>query len=93
MKTAPKTQLQVRIDARTKKDAKQVLHNIGMDASTAVNILFTQIVRTNAFPIDLRDVNGFRPKKARELREAIYDASRSETSFKDAGSLLKDLRS
>ena len=93
MKTAPKTQLQVRIDARTKKDAKQVLHNIGMDASTAVNILFTQIVRTNAFPIDLRDANGFKPKKARELRGAINEASQATVSFEDAKSLLKDLHS
>ena len=36
-------QIQVRIDAKTKREAKMVLEEIGMDISTAVNILFKQI--------------------------------------------------
>ena len=34
-----------------------------MDASTAVNILFKQIVRSGTLPIDIRDVNGFTLQK------------------------------
>jgi len=46
MKTKEKTQIQVRIDAQTKKEAKKILEEIGMDISTAVNILFKHIVRS-----------------------------------------------
>lgn len=93
MKTKEKTQIQVRIDIQTKKEAKRILENIGMDASTAVNILFKHIVRSGTFPIDLRDINGFRPHKARELREAIQDVSKSTVEFKNAKTLVDELYS
>lgn len=91
MKTSTKTQIQVRIDADTKKRAKKILENIGMDASTAVNILFKQVVHLGTFPIDIRDINGFSPQKSKELRESIYDAEKSKKSFKNTGALMKDL--
>ena len=93
MKTKEKTQIQVRIDTQTKKEAKRILENIGMDTSTAVNILFKHIVRSGTFPIDLRDVNGFRPHKAQALRESIRDASQSSVSFKTAKTFMNDLHS
>ncbi len=92
MKTKAKTQIQVRIDAKTKKDAKRVLEDIGMDASTAVNILFRYIARSGTFPIDLRDMNGLRSHKAQELREAMVDSKQSRKSFKDVKGLMADLR-
>ena len=89
--TKEKTQIQVRIDSKTKKDAKKILDGIGMDVSTAVNILFKQIVRTGTLPIDLRDVNGFSPTKAKELEESIKSAKASKKTFKSAKSLLDDI--
>lgn len=93
MNTKEKTQIQVRIDSKTKRDAKKILDELGMDASTAVNILFKQIVRTGALPIDLRDINGFRPAKATELRESIQKARTSKKTFKSSKALVKDLLS
>ncbi len=91
MSTKEKTQIQVRIDLKTKLDAKKILDEIGMDASTAVNILFKQIVRTGTLPIDLRDINGFRLAKTRELRESIQDARENKKTFKNSKVLIKDL--
>lgn len=91
MKAKEKTQIQVRIDLKTKRDAKKILDEIGMDASTAVNILFKQIVRTGTLPIDLRDVNGFSPAKAKELEESIKSAEASKKTFKNAKSLMDDI--
>jgi addiction module RelB/DinJ family antitoxin len=91
MKTSEKTQIQVRIDVDTKNKAKKILENIGMDASTAVNILFKQIVRSGTLPIDLRDINGFAPQKASELKESIKDAEQSKKSFKNTKMLMNDL--
>ena len=93
MKTKEKTQIQIRIDSKTKSEAKKVLEEIGMDVSTAINILFKYIAKSGAFPIDLRDVNGFRAHKARELSKAIVDVSQSGVSFKNTKELLADLRS
>ncbi|VAW11709.1 hypothetical protein MNBD_BACTEROID05-1011 [hydrothermal vent metagenome] len=91
MKAKEKTQIQVRIDLKTKRDAKKILDEIGMDASTAVNILFKQIVRTGTLPIDLRDVNGFSPAKAKELEESIKSAEASKKTLKNAKSLMDDI--
>lgn len=93
MKTSLKTQIQVRIDSDTKNKAKKILSEIGMDASTAVNILFKQIIRSGTFPIDLRDINGFTPQKAKELRESIIESEESEKTFKNTKTLMKNLLS
>lgn len=91
MKTIEKTQIQVRMDIDTKNKAKKILENIGMDASTAVNILFKQIVRSGTLPIDLRDINGFSPQKANELRDSIKDAKQSKKTFRRMKMLMNDL--
>jgi DNA-damage-inducible protein J len=83
-------QLQVRMDAKTKKDAQEVLANLGLDASTAVKVLFKQIARTKSFPIDLRDPNGYTPKKAHEMRNAVAGAKKSKQAFASAKDVLLD---
>ncbi|MFH1326488.1 MAG: type II toxin-antitoxin system RelB/DinJ family antitoxin [Candidatus Falkowbacteria bacterium] len=87
------TQLQVRIDKKTKDKAKIILEDLGMDLSTAVKILFKQIVRAGAMPVELRDVNGFRPHKARELKEAIKDAENSKKTYTSVDELMAELES
>lgn len=81
------SQIQVRIDAETKKEAKKVLEEIGLDASSAVKILFKQIVLTQSFPIALRTGNGFTFEQERtmtqETKEAIKRGKRY-SSIKDA---------
>lgn len=91
MATQRTTQLQVRIDTQTKQAAKEILAEIGMDTSTAVNILFRQIARTGSFPIDLRDVNGFSQVRAKELRSAVKEARESSTVYTTSKALLHDL--
>ncbi len=86
------TQVQVRIDKKTKNEAKKVLEDIGLDISSAVKILFKQIVRTGSLPIEIRDVNGFRPHKAVELREAIAEAKKGK-EYTSVDELMKELNS
>lgn len=83
-------QLQIRIDAKTKNEAKKVLEGLGMDMSTAVKIFFRQVINAKNFPCELRDENGFTLRKAEILRESIADAKRSHKTFKKGQSLIKD---
>jgi len=83
-------QLQVRMDAKTKKEAQKVLSELGLDASTAIKVLFKQIARTKSFPIDLRDANGFTPQKASEMRQAAASAKNSKQIFNSAKDVLAD---
>jgi DNA-damage-inducible protein J len=83
-------QIQIRIDAKTKQEAKKVLDSLGMDMSSAVKIFFRQIINTKNFPCELRDVNGFTLRNAEILRKSIVSAKGQKKTFKDGSSLVKD---
>ena len=46
----PSTHIHVRIDVETKKQAQQILNDMGLDLSTAVNIFIKQVVCNRSFP-------------------------------------------
>ncbi|MCK4554142.1 type II toxin-antitoxin system RelB/DinJ family antitoxin [Candidatus Parcubacteria bacterium] len=83
-------QIQVRIDPKTKKQAKKILEGLGLDISTAVKMLFKQIINSGTLPYEIRDANGFTFKKARELRETIIEAKTNPKTFKSSRELIKD---
>lgn len=85
------TQLQIRIDAKTKKEAKKVLETYGLDISTAVKMMLKQAIFTKRIPFPLRDENGFSGKFRDELDEAIKDAKKSKKSFNSIDALVNDL--
>jgi DNA-damage-inducible protein J len=83
-------QIQIRIDAKTKNEAKKILEGLGMDMSSAVKIFFRQVINTKSFPCELRDENGFSSANAEILRASIIDAKNSNKSFKTGKALIKD---
>jgi len=83
-------QIQIRIDAKTKNEAKKVLADLGMDMSSAVKIFFRQVINAKNFPCELRDVNGFTLRNAEILRESIRGAKNTSKSFKNGSALIKD---
>ena len=86
------TQLQVRMDLKTKRDAQKVLASLGMDASTAVKVLFKQIAITKSFPLDIRDENGFTTQKAAELQEAIDELEKGGGKvYKNSREMMDDI--
>ena len=89
--TKNNAQIQVRIDAKTKREAKMVLEEIGMDTSTAVNILFKQIAKTGHFPIELRTINGFTLKQEREMIKETKEAIKHGKSYATIEEAHKDI--
>ena len=45
--------INIRIDDSLKKEAEAIFANIGMTASTAINLFYKQVVRTHSVPFDL----------------------------------------
>jgi DNA-damage-inducible protein J len=90
MKTKNSEQLQIRIDQKTKREAKAILDQLGLDMSTAVKMFFKQIINTKNIPFELRDENGLTFKKAEALRESIVDTKNSSKSLKSGSALIKD---
>ena len=90
MITKNNEQIQIRIDAKTKNEAKKILESLGLDMSSAVKIFFRQIINAKNLPCELRDKNGFTLRKAEILRESIADAKKTTKSFKQGLELIKD---
>ncbi len=85
------TQIQVRIDTITKNEARNVLEKLGLDLSTAIKMFCRQIQITGTLPLTIRDVNGFTPKKTKELREAIAQSHRSTKVYHSGRELIRDI--
>ena len=90
MSTITADQIQIRIDAKTKNEAKKVLENIGLDLSSAIRLFFRQLIIARNLPYEIRDENGFSLKKAQELRESVAQAKNGAKKFSSAKSLIKD---
>lgn len=86
------TQLQIRIDSKTKNEAKKVFENFGLDLSTAVKMMFKQAIFTKRIPFEIRDENGFTAKFRDELDKAIKDAESSSESYQSTEELFKALK-
>ncbi len=83
-------QLQIRIDSKMKKEAKQILAGLGMDMSSAIKLFLKQVINTKNFPCEIRDANGLTLRSAEVLRESIVDVENSTKSFKNGKDLIKD---
>jgi DNA-damage-inducible protein J len=85
------TTIQVRIDAKTKRESKRILDLIGLDMSSAVKILLRNIVVTKSFPIELRTVNGFTLEEERLMLADAEDARKNGKRYTDLDELFRDL--
>lgn len=90
MSTKNNEQIQIRIDAKTKNEAKKVFDSLGLDISSAVKLFFRQVINAKNFPCELRDENGFTLKNAEVLRIAVLDAKNSSKKFNKGSALIQD---
>lgn len=77
--------LQVRIDEKTKRDAKRVLDTLGMDLSVAVKVYLRQISRIGGIPFPLVTENGFTPAEERQIVEESNDTLKKYRAGKIKG--------
>lgn len=95
MKEAP-AKLQVRMDRKLKEDAEEVFAEIGLDATTAVRMFYSRVVRTQSIPFPLRVEPEFTPEQEEEILIATkesYDPENLIGPFSNAAELIASLRS
>lgn len=68
------SQIQIRIDEKTKKEAQSVLENIGLDLSSAIKIYLKQIILFKAIPLKLVSKNGLTIEQEKEILKASREA-------------------
>ncbi len=83
--------IQIRVDAKTKKAAKKLFAEMGMDLSTGIKLYLAQALQEKGLPFQPRTVNGFTlAKEARMIRETEW-AEKYGKRYNSAKELLDDV--
>lgn len=67
----------VRIDADLKENAEDILHRLGISPSSAIQMLYSQIVLTRSFPLNLSLTNQ-KPTSIGSMTRSQLDAELSK---------------
>ncbi len=91
------TTIQVRIDEKTKKSAKKVLDNLGVDMSSAIKVYFKQIVIHQGIPFRFVTKNGLTPQEEEKILKASGEARQGKNvtrtkTWKETKAFLNSLK-
>ena len=89
--------ISVNVDSEIKQNAQKILSEIGMDLTTAIDMLLRTIVREERIPFDLRTKNAYREDlhrqyTRRELAKSIAEADNPETIWLSHADVTEKLR-
>ncbi len=60
--------INVQVDKKDKEQATNILKDLGLNMSTAINIFIKQIIKVDGLPFEIKN-----PKPSKELLEAIQE--------------------
>ena len=88
--------IQIRINEKEKKEAKQIFEKIGLDMSSAIKLFIRQATLRKGLPFLLTTENGLTLEEESEIIKASSDAKRNKNvsknlKGKDAVNYLKAL--
>ena len=84
--------INVRIDEKVKKAAEKVFNEVGITASTAINMFYKQVIRTNSIPFEIKaEVPNKKTLKALKEVEDMEKHPDKSRSYKNVDELMEDL--
>jgi DNA-damage-inducible protein J len=83
--------IQIRIDAKTKEEARKILDDLGLDMSSAVKLFLANVINSKSIPLDLRTENGFTLAQEQALIAETQEAKSSARRFASVDALMSDL--
>lgn len=83
--------IQIRVDAKTKREARKTLDALGLDMSSAVKMFLKNVVTTQSIPLDLRTANGFTMAQEKAMVAETEEAKKSGKRYATIDELMKDL--
>ena len=88
---SPQSTIQLRIDAKTKREAKKTLAELGIDMSSAVKLFLRNVVITQSIPLDLITENGYTVRDELEMIASAEEAKKHGKRYDNLDDLFKDL--
>ncbi len=89
------TQIQVRIDIKTKNAVRDILDGLGLDMSTAIKMFCKQIERTHSVPLELNSCphsHVMSSKNKRILTNALRENKKEGKAYASVEAFMQDLR-
>ena len=90
MKIAEST-IQIRVDAKTKREARKTLDELGLDMSSAVKMFLRNVITTQSIPLDLKTANGFTLAQEKALMVDAKEAKKNSKVYTHLDELFSDL--
>ena len=87
MKKKAVAHIHIRIPAKLKREAEKIIEALGLDASSAIRLFYTQISLQNTIPFPLPKVRPMSAKTERIVKEAL--ASGTIGPFDNAEDAIK----
>lgn len=75
------SQINIRVDSDTKKDAERICSDIGISLSSAINIYLKKIVRENKIPFELEADPFYSPKNLKKIEKLIEDYEKGKVKI------------
>lgn len=85
------TTLQIRIGQDDKSQAQKILHQMGLDMSTAVKLFLKTVIRKKGIPFLIQTENGFSPEEEQRILEEEQEAISSGKRYSSFAEAIKDL--
>ena len=85
------TTKQVLIDARTKREARKTLGEIGLDISSGIKLFLRNVAITHSVPLELRTANGFTIAEEQELLRDVEYARLHGKRYRSGKELLASI--
>ena len=89
--------ISVNIDSEVKQNAQKILSEIGMDLTTAIDLLLRTIVREERIPFNLQTERAYREATHREyvrteLEKAMLEAANPNTKWLTHDEVMNSLK-
>ena len=85
------TIIQLRIDKKTKEQAKKTFEAVGLDMSSGIKVYLKQVARTRAIPFEIRTANGFTPAQEKQIIKEAEWALKHSKRYQTAEELHADI--
>ena len=82
--------ISVNVDGEVKQNAQRILSEIGMDMTTAIDLLLRTIVREERIPFDLRTQKSYRDEMYQQFVRAELEKSKVEANNPNTKWLSQD---
>lgn len=86
------TNLNVRVDENLKKNAEELLNDLGMNMSTAINVFLRQLVRVHGIPFEIKaEVPNAETLEAMEEIKRMEAHPEQYKGYTDVDEMMRDL--